>query len=420
MNDPAATGTLPRSPRAPLAVPAFRALWLAAIVSWIGSFVQDVAERWLMLDLTHSPLPVAMLSTVFVTASLFAQLPAGVLADRVDRRMLVIVSQVLQALVALGLGVMTWTRHVSPTVLLVASALAGLGMAIGQPAWAALVPEMVEREAVTEAIALNSAGFNLARAIGPAIGGLVLSALGSASSFLLNGLTFAAVIVALVAFREPKVVAVEARPVVHEPMLRAFGGPLRSILGAAELRAAFTAMFAFSVGSSMVYPLTPAYARQTLGASAEQYGLMIGAMGAGAVLGATGLRRARQLLPPRVLVATAMSFFAVSSLALSRVRSFPLAMVCFVPAGIGWIGSFSSLQALVQLWVPNAVRARVIALYTMLHFLVWGAGSSIGGALAARFGVDATMAIGGGFCALAAVATTKLALPASFAAPEHG
>ncbi len=403
-------------------MPAFRALWLASIVSWIGSFVQDVAERWLMLDLTHSPLPVAMLSTVFTTASLVSLLPAGILADRVDRRHLVVVSQLAQGTVALGLGVMTWTGHVSSAVLFAAAGLAGIGMAIGQPAWASLVPEMVDRAVVTDAIALNSAAFNLARAIGPALGGLVLSSYGAGTSFLLNGATFAAVIVALLTFRPARRPRERQEPaaalVPHEPVLRAFAAPFRLARAQDELRSPFTAMLAFSLGCSVVYALTPAYARSTLGASAQQYGLMIGAMGAGAVLGATMLRRLRLRLRPNVLVPAAMMFFAVSGLLLSRVRSFPIAALCFVPAGIGWIGAYSSLQALVQLWTPDAVRARMIALYTMLHFVAWGIGASVGGAIAARWGVPAAFALGGTACAVAAVATTRLPLPASFSPPS--
>lgn len=419
MNDPSAataTGTLPRAPRAPLAEPAFRALWLASVVSWIGGFVQDVGERWLMLDLSRGdPLPVAMLSTVYVSASLVALLPAGALADHIPRRTLVLVSQVAQAAIALGVALVTYTGHVSAAALLVAAGVAGVGTAIGQPAWSALVPELVDREVVTEAIALNSAGFNVARALGPAVGGVVLSALGATGSFTVNAVTFLAVIVVLLVFRPrtaPTRPAAGARP----PLLRAFAEPVRLARDEPGIRAAFTAMLAFSLGCAMVYPLTPAYAKTTLGVSAAQYGVMVGAMGAGAVLGATGLRRLRARLRPRVLIALAMSTFALSSFALSQVRSLHLAALCFLPAGLGWIGSFSSLQALVQIRVPDAVRARILALYTMLHFVVWGLGASLGGAVASRAGVPMAMLVGGVLCAFAAFTTSQLALPASFEA----
>lgn len=377
-----------------------------------------------MLDLTHSPLPVATLSTVFVGASMVWLLPAGVLADRVERRKLVVVSQVGQAFVALGLGVVTYTGHVTPSVLLVAAALAGTAMAIGQPAWAALVPELVDREVVTDAIALNSAAFNLARAIGPAIGGVILSSFGASTSFLLNSTTFVAVIVALVVFYERRPdEAVPGRTgtpstLPHAPIHLAFQAPMRLSWRTPELRAAFTAMLSFSSGCSIVYALSPAYARTTLGASAHEYGLMIGAMGVGAVIGATLLRRLRQRFAPRVLVATAMTFFAMSGLALARVRSVPLAALCFLPAGMGWIGSFSSLQALVQLRTPDAMRARVIALYTMLHFVVWGIAAFAGGAIAERWGIPVAVGVGGIVAALAAAFTTRLRLPSSFSPPS--
>lgn len=407
-------------PQAPLGVPAFRALWMASIVSWIGGFVQDVGERWLMLDLSHGdPLPVAMLSTVFVSASLVMLLPAGALADHVSRKTLVLVSQLAQAGVALGVALVTYTGHVSAAALLVAAGVAGVGTAIGQPAWNALVPELVDREAVPEAIALNSAGFNVARALGPAVGGVVLSALGATGSFAVNGATFAAVIVVLLAFRTPHGSTVATKASERPPLRRAFAEPVRLATREPELRAAFAAMIAFSIGCAMVYPLTPAYAKTTLGVSAAQYGVMIGSMGAGAVVGATALRRLRAVLRPRVLVALAMTSFAAASLALSQVRSLLVASLCFVPAGLGWIGSFSSLQALVQIQVPDALRARILALYTMLHFVAWGLAASLGGSVATRWGVPAAMLTGGAFCMVAAFATTRLPLPASFAPPER-
>jgi predicted MFS family arabinose efflux permease len=424
VNDPAATGTLPKRPRSPLAVPAFRALWGASVISWIGGFVQDVGERWLMLDLVKGdPLPVAMLSTVFVGASLVTLLPAGALADRVSRRALVLVSQTAQAAVALGIALVTYTGHVSATVLLVAAGIAGVGTAIGQPAWSALVPELVDKDAVTEAIALNSAAYNVARALGPAVGGVVLSALGAPGSFAVNGATFGAVILVLLGYRAPRAERERARETsARPPAKRAFAEPLRLATREHGIRAAFVAMLAFSAGCAMVYPLTPAYAKSVLGVSAAQYGIMIGAMGVGAVAGATVLRRLRARLAPRALVALAMTAFATSSLALSQVRSLPLAALCFLPAGLGWIGSFSSLQALVQIQVPDAVRARILALYTMLHFVAWGSFATIGGVIATRWGVPTAFALGGGLCALAAATTTQLALPSSFSGPTaaHG
>ena len=139
------------SARSPLSYPAFRALWLAGIVTFLGSFVQNVGEAWLMMDLTKSPLPVAMLATAFVGSSLFMMLPAGVLADRRDRRSVAMASQVVQAVAALGMAALSYTHHITPTALVLGVGLLGIGMALGAPAWAALVPELVPLDLVAEA-----------------------------------------------------------------------------------------------------------------------------------------------------------------------------------------------------------------------------------------------------------------------------
>lgn len=407
------TSGSPAGKRSPLSYPAFRLLWLSSIVTFVGSFVQNVGEAWLMMDLTKSPLPVAMLSTAFVGASLFAMLPAGILADRYDRRRVALASQLVQMAAALGMAVLSLTGHITPTALVAGVALLGLGMALGSPAWAALLPELVPRELVAEGVALNAVAFNLARAVGPAIGGVVLARFGATTSFILNAASFGVVTVALSAYRKDPL-APEPPPPSAAPIATAFTEPWRVVSGPGDLRAVFLAMFGFTLGAGIFYALTPAFAKTTLGATPLAYGVMIGAMGAGAVAGASIMKRLRDRLAPRALVTGTMLVFAVSIACVSQVSSVPLAMALLVPAGVGWLGSFSSLQALIQLWAPVQLRARVVALYQMAHLGTWAVASAFGGTVADRVGVRTAIAVGALVCAAAGLSTWRNGLPRSF------
>lgn len=384
---------------------------VAATFSFTGTFVQDVAERWLVLELTHAPMPVAMITTAFVTGSLLAMLPAGVLADRIDRRRVIVWSQVAQAAVATIIGFLTLTKHVTPGVLIAGAATAGLGMGLGAPAWSALVNEILPREQVADGVAMHSITFNLARAVGPAIGGVILSWFGAAASFFINAASFLFVIVAVVRHRPEERADASAQ---HPPLAQAFVEPFAFVFRDVGVRSIFASMWLFTAGAAFLYALAPALAKLTLKADAHEYGLMIGAMGAGAVIGALSLKRIRAFLPPRLLVALMMALYAASSLAIASAEDPNVVVALFVPAGIGWTCVFTSLAALNQLSAPNVLRARVVALYTMSHFIVYGTAATVAGAIAEAKSIRAALVVGGVACFVAAAATMRLAVPASF------
>jgi MFS family permease len=379
---------------------------LAATFSFMGTFIQDVAERWLVLELTGTPMPVAMVTTAFVTGSLVAMLPAGVLADRIDRRRVVVWSQIVQAAAATIIGLLTLTKHATPAVLIGGAATAGLGMGLGAPAWSALVNEILPREQVADGVAMHSIAFNLARAVGPAIGGVVLSLLGAPISFFLNAASFVFIIVAVVRHRPEERKGASAE---HPPLSRAVVEPFSFVFRDLGVRSIFFSMWLFTSGAAFLYALAPALAKLTLKADANEYGLMIGAMGAGAVIGALSLKKLRARLPPRVLVAMMMALYAVSSLAVARAEDPTIAVVLFVPAGIGWTCVFTSLAALNQLSAPNHLRARVVALYTMSHFIVYGVAATIAGVIAEAKDIRTALVVGGIACFVAALVTIRLA-----------
>jgi MFS family permease len=399
----------------PLAHEAFRAIWLAAIFSNVGTFVQDVGESWLMLSLTHDALPVAMLTTAFTVPSLLLMMPAGVLADRWDRRRILLVAQSIQTACAFMLAVTTWLGWTTPAVLLVSSAGLGIGSALSSPAWNSIIPELVPRKLTAEAVTLNSVAFNIARAVGPALGGLVLAARGPGMAFFLNALSFLAVIEVLrryTAFKEASARALAvARKRRGESIRRALFAAVHVVRTTGSLRAPHLAVAAFGLAAASVPALLSLFAKDVLGASATGYGMMLGAIGVGAVTGAVLLKRWRSAMQPRAVIGGAMAMYGLAALAMSTTRSLPVAVLLLLPAGVGWIASLSSLNALVQLAAPPHLKSRVLALYQVAFLASWSVGSTIGGFVANDIGVARTLTLAA-TCVLAAAAwSSRLALP---------
>src|ERR1700674_3036046 len=179
---------------APLGEPLFRSLWIAAVISYTGTWMQNVGAGWLMTQLTTSPLMVSLVQAAAAVPVFLVVLPAGALADMVDRRRLLLFTQGWMVVAAAALGVLTLLHAVNPWVLLMFTFLLGLGAVMNDPAWQAITPDVVSPARHASAVALNSAGFNVARAVGPALGGIVVAAAGSGWSFLLNAASFFGVI----------------------------------------------------------------------------------------------------------------------------------------------------------------------------------------------------------------------------------
>ena len=405
--------SLPPQRPGPLHNAAFRALWIASIFSYVGTWVQDVAASWLMLSLTKSPLVVAMLTTSITVPAFVSMLPAGVLADRLDRRRILIVAQAWMAVVALALAVLTGMGLVSPLILLLASAGLGVGSALSSPPWQTLVPELVPRTETAEAVTLSSLSFNIARAVGPALGGIVLGAMGAATAFALNAVSFLAVIEVLRRHDTIRVASAR-RPDARQPerLREAIRTAFLTVHRSPPLRAAYASVFAFGLAASAVTALLPVFAKHDLFADAKGYGAMLGALGAGAIAAALGLRRLRSLVEARTLVAGGMALYAVSMVGVSRLHSLAGVLALLALAGVGWLASLATLNALVQLTAPEAAKSRVMALYQVSFLTAWAVGSGIGGVIATRLGAAETMTIGA-VCALGAAAlSSRLALPA--------
>ena len=381
-NDPAKGSESNASPWSPLRQAVFRSIWIATVVSNIGTWMQSVGVAWLMTSLTSSPLLVALMQTATSLPIFILGLPAGTLADLVDRRKLLLATESWMLLVALSLGILTLTGHISTWILLALTLLMGLGSAFDAPAWQAIVPDLVARQDLPSAVALNATGFNVARALGPAIGGLLIAAAGPAAVFLLNAVSFLFVLVAIYRWRRSPV----ARDPHPEDMLGATSAGMRYVRHSSALQAVLVRIGVFTLGASALWALLPVVARHDLGLDATGYGIVLGSLGFGAVGSALLLPRLRNSMPVDKLTAAATLVFAGATLALAYVHLVPLLVACMMAGGMAWLTTMSSLTIAATTASPAWVRARALGIYLLVFQGMMAGGSFAWGALAERFG----------------------------------
>lgn len=376
------------SPWSPLRHPVFRALWIATLASNVGTWLQSVGAAWLMTTLTPSTFMVALVQAATSLPMFLLALPAGALADVLDRRRILLVTQAWMALSAAGLGLLTLAGLVTPGVLLLFVFLLGLGAALNQPAWQATLPELVPREDLPAAIALGSIGFNIARAAGPAIGGLLLAAAGPAVNFLLNATSFLGVLLVLYRWRRPAAESV----LPAERFVGAMRAGMRYVRHSPDVLAVIARGTTFVLCASSLWALIPVIARVELKSGPTGYGLLIACLGAGAVSGAMVLPRLRRDNSTDGVVAAATLVFAAATLALAYVRSFGLLCAAMFAAGGAWLSLLSSLNVAIQTAVPSWVRGRALSVYLLSFFGCLAGGSALWGTVASRFGASTSLA----------------------------
>jgi MFS family permease len=363
----------------PLREPLFRTLWIASVVSYSGTWMQNVGAGWLMTQLTPSPFMVSLVQAAMALPVFLVILPAGALADMVDRRRFLLATQGWMVLASGTLGILTLTSCMSPWVLVLFTFLLGLGAVMNDPAWQAITPEVVSNEQHAAAVALNSAGFNVARSVGPALGGAVVAATGSGWAFLLNAVSFFGVIYFLYRWkRTPH--AVEHSEGVHDAILRGF----RYVKGSDLAKSVLIRTGAFSIAASSMLALLPVIA-QPHGPSG--YGLLLASFGVGALAGAALLPRIRAKVSIDGLVAGAVVVFALATFASGRVQEFSSLCIVMVIAGLAWIGILACLNVTAQTMCPSWMRARALSMYLLVLQGGMAIGSAVWGALASRYGV---------------------------------
>ena len=383
----------------PLARRVFRALWLASLASNVGTLMQGVAAAWLMTSLTPSPVPVALLTTAGSLPLFLVGLPAGALADLLDRRRLVLLTQVWMLAVATLLGALALVGWMAPWALLGLTFLLGLGGALSAPAWQAIIPELVEKEELASAVALNGAGFNLARAIGPAVGGLLVAGIGPGAVFLLNAASFLGVI--LVIYRWQPEPRNEERSTPPEGVRSAVAAGMRYARHSPQLRATMVRTAAFVLPASALWALLPVVATRELGLSALGYGVLLGSLGFGAVGGATILPRLRERLSVDHVVVAMSIVFAAGMFGVAYLRNLWLINIVLLAVGVTWLTVTSCLNVSAQTTAPAWVKARAVGAYLLVFQGGFAGGSAAWGFVAGRYGQSialiaaaATMALG--------------------------
>ena len=367
------------SPWAPLAEPLFRSLWIAAVISYVGTWMQNVGAGWLMTQLTMSPLMVSLVQAASTMPVFLVMLPAGALADMVDRRRLLLVTQGWMVVAAALLGVFTLREHVTPWILLLFTFLLGLGAVMNDPAWQAITPEIVSARQHASAVALNSVGFNVARAVGPALGGLVITLAGSGMAFLLNAASFFGVILFLYRWRRPP-----SADIARGSLRQAIVVGLRYVRSAEVVRCVLIRTAAFSLGASSLLALLPLLARPH---GATGYGLLLGSFGLGALGGAACMPHLRTRLSVDGVVSFAIVLFALMTFAAGEVDRFgPLSVILFV-SGTAWIAILACLNVAAQTMSPFVLRARALSAYLLVLQGGMAAGSALWGEVASRLGV---------------------------------
>lgn len=395
--------TEPTHPSAwsPLRQPLFRALWLASVASNIGTWMQNVGAAWLMTSLAPSPTLVALVQAATSLPVFLVALPAGAIADLVDRRRLLLATQGWMLAAATLLGVLTLLEVMTPWLLLVLTFALGLGAAMNAPAWQAIIPELVGESELRAAVTLNGVGYNVARAVGPALGGIIVAILGSGAVFILNALSFLGVMIIL--YRWPRVAQVSALPA--EDVFGAMRAGVRYVRHAPSVQAVLLRTGAFIIGGSALWALLPLVARDEWALGATGYGVILGCLGTGAVAGGMFLPRIQQRLPTDALLASAIVLFALATA--GPVYAPHLALLCAVMlvGGAAWIAIMSTFNVGAQVTVPGWVRARALAVYGIVAQGGMAIGSAFWGVVAERLSLSMTL-----LCAAAALAASLIAL----------
>lgn len=360
--------------------------------------MQDTAGTWLMTVLTPSPLLIALMQTAASLPVLILGLLAGATADIFDRRRLLLFWQAWMLGAVALLSLLTFLNIISPVVLLLLTFLLNVGTAMNSPAWQAIMPELVPREQLPEAVSLNSAGFNLARAVGPALGGLAIAAFahastGAAWTFLINSLSFVGVILVLYQWKRNPIFK-SALPA--ERIYGSMRAGIRYVQYAPLLKAALARAFVFTAFVSAVWSLLAVVAARDLHQGALGYGILNGSMGLGAVIGATMLPRVRRKFSADKIIAVSTGVFVATLLILAFVH-YPVVIIpVLLCAGFAWTSTMSTFNLAVQMSVPNWVQARALGTYQMVFSGGMAVGSVIWGLIAEHVSTPVSFAASAG------------------------
>jgi MFS family permease len=393
----AGAGDRPASAWAPLRGAVYRNLWLALLAANIGTWMQTVGAQWLLIHHSNASTLVALVQTASLLPILLLALPAGVLADSFDRRHLLIAVQLFLVAVALALTLLTLTDRMPPALLLTLTFAFGVGQALTLPAWSAVIPELVPQEQLRSASALGSISVNVARAVGPAVAGVLIARIGVAPVFGLNAVAIAVFAAALWRWRPGTARAVE----VPERFAAALRAGSRYVRHSPIVRRLLRRALVFVIPASALWALLPLVAARRLGLSSGGYGLLLAALGVGAIAGGVLLAVIRARLSANQLLLIAGALFTGALAVLGTVRVVPLVLLALLPAGVAWVTVLANINAEMQLFLPSWVRARGLAVYQVcfaggqaVGALAWGLVADMGGLVLAYLAAAALMFVG--------------------------
>jgi MFS family permease len=374
----------------PLANRTFRDLLVSNLVSDIGTFMQSVGAAWLMTSLTSSPLYIALIQTATALPFFLLALPAGAIGDIVDRRRLILGTETWMLAMAVVLAAATFAHVMTPWLLLALTLGLSMGDAVESPTWKAIFPELVGKEELPAALALNGIEFNLARALGPGLAGFVVAAVGVGVAFAINAASFLGVIAVIARWKRPARVsklpaetfagatAAAVRYVRYSP-------GIRTLLGRAAVLIFFTSSF---------WALLPTAAKE-ISRSAIAYGFLLGFFGVGAVLGAMVLQRTRSRMTSETLLSWATAVFAAIILSVAALRTPVMLCGLMIFGGAAWTAIMSLFNIMVQELAPDWVRARVLAVYLFVFQGSVALGSTLWGYVALRLNVHVALGLAG-------------------------
>jgi MFS family permease len=385
----------------PLRTPIFRQLLIADVVSDVGTFMQGVGSAWLMVSIGASPLLVALTQTASTLPFFLFALPAGAIGDIVDRRALILYAEAWMLCVATALALMTIGGLMTPWLLLALTFALSAGDAFESPTWRAVLPELVRKEDLPAASALNGIEFNIARAVGPALAGALIAAAGVGAAFLANVVSFFGVILVVARWKRRRSV----RTAPSETFRGATVAAIRYVRNVPATRGLMLRSGVVMFFASAPFALLPAIAHRVSG-SAVGYGVLLGCFGAGAVGGALVMQWARSRASTEVVVSTAIVILGCTIAALAAAHNLPALMVVMLVSGGAWIAFISLANALVQTMAPDWVRARVLAIFMLITQGGLAAGSALWGTLATRTSIETALVWAG----LGTIATTALGL----------
>jgi len=368
----------------------FTVLWVAMVASNIGTWMQNAASGWLMTELTSDPLMVALVQTAMALPVFLFGFPAGALADIIDRRRLLLITQLLTTPLITVFAASVWLHQATPMSVLAITFVSGTAVALILPTWQAVLPQLVRRDELAAAVSLNSFGVSISRVVGPALIGIVIAAYGLAAPFWLNAVSNMLMIIAVLLWRP---VRTEVSTLPAEHVGRAMLAGLRHARFNRELRAALVRGGGFFPFAAAYWALLPALSRNQIGGGMQGYGILLAAIGAGAVAGTFVLPWLRGRIDADSLVVSGTVGTAVAMILYAIARDMPTALAASVLAGLCWMTVLATINVAAQTSVPGWVRGRGLGVFAKVLFGSLTLGSVAWGQIATTVGMQTTLLV---------------------------